>query len=48
VDPFTLSLLTNREVLEMCRYGENAAQLERTEDHAVWISRGGYAVQSLG
>ena len=38
MDPFTLSLLTNREVLDMHLCGSYAAELIRTEDQAVWAS----------
>ena len=40
MDPFTLSLLTNRDVLEMQRNSRDAVQLERSEEHAVWVARG--------
>ncbi len=38
-DEFTLSLLTNREILKMHRQGENAHQVYRTEKACVWQSR---------
>lgn len=38
MDPFTLSLLTNREILEMHRSARNAFQLERTDDAAIWAA----------
>ena len=39
MDPFTFSLLTNREVLAMHRESRDATQLSRTEDQAVWAAR---------
>ena len=39
MDPFTLSLLTNREVLEMHRESLRSRELLRTEDEAVWTAR---------
>ena len=38
-DEFTLSLLTNRDILQMHRQGENAHQVRRTEKNCVWKSR---------
>ena len=38
MDPMSLSLLTNRELLEMHKNGQHAVQLERTDDHAIWVS----------
>ena len=38
MDPFALSLLTNRDLLRMHKNGRYAQQLERTDDHAVWVS----------
>ena len=38
-DEFTLSLLTNRDILQMHRQGENAHQVRRTEKSCVWKSR---------
>ena len=37
-DAFTLSLLTNREVLDMHRYGTGAHQVYRTDKAAAWRS----------
>ena len=37
-DAFTLSLLTNREILDMHRYGTGAHQVYRTEKAAAWRS----------
>lgn len=37
-DDFTLSLLTNRDILKMHRDGENAHQVRRTEESCVWKS----------
>ncbi len=37
-DGFTLSLLTNREILDMHRYGTGAHQVYRTEEAAAWRS----------
>src|SRR5699024_7619287 len=39
-DAFTLSLLTNKEVLKMHREGKGARQIYRNEDRVVWKSRG--------
>ena len=39
MDPIALSLLTNRDLLRMHKNGRYAMQLERTEDHAIWLSR---------
>ena len=39
MDPLSLSLLTNRDILRMHKNGMHAVQLERTDDHAVWMSR---------
>lgn len=38
-DEFTLSLLTNRDILKMHRDGEGAHQLRRNENDCVWRSR---------
>ena len=38
MDPFSLSLLTNRDILEMHKNGQYAKQLVRTDDCAVWVS----------
>lgn len=38
LDKWTLSLLTNQEVLRMYKYSANAMQVERDEGHAVWIA----------
>ena len=38
MDPFSLSLLTNRDILEMHKNGQYAKQLVRTDDCAVWAS----------
>jgi len=37
-DEFTLQLLTNREILEMHRFGEGAHQVYRTEETCAWRS----------
>ena len=37
-DDFTLSLLTNAEILRMQRFGTNAHQVYRTEKACVWKS----------
>lgn len=39
-DEWTLSLLTNRDVLEMHRHGSDARQVYREGDRVVWTSRG--------
>ncbi|GIO11945.1 alpha-galactosidase [Cohnella xylanilytica] len=39
-DEWTLSLLTNRDVLEMHRHGSDARQAYREGDRVVWTSRG--------
>jgi len=39
-DDFTLSLITNEEVLKMHRKGSGARQVERIEDRVVWQSYG--------
>lgn len=39
LDTRTLSLLTNRDILEMHKYGFNACQLSRNENRAIWISK---------
>jgi hypothetical protein len=39
-DAWTLSLLSNREILRMHRDGQAPRQLERDDHHAVWTSRG--------
>ena len=36
MDDWTLSLLTNREVLALLEDGHHGVQVERTEDYAVW------------
>lgn len=38
-DPWTLSLLTNREVLRLLSHSEGARQILRTEEEIVWSSR---------
>lgn len=38
-DEFTLSLLTNKEILRMHHSGENAHQVSRDENTCVWVSR---------
>jgi len=38
-DEWTLSLLTNHEVLRLIGYSQGARQLERDEGHAVWMSQ---------
>ena len=38
MDPFTLSLLKNRDLLAMHKCGPYAVQLERTDDYAIWAS----------
>lgn len=38
-DDFTLSLLTNKEILRMHRKGENAHQVYRSDRACVWKSR---------
>ncbi len=37
-DEWTLSLLTNSEVLRLLKHSHGARQLERDESHAVWLS----------
>ena len=39
MDPFSLSLLTNRDLLTMHKNGRYAIQIERTDDHAIWMSK---------
>ena len=39
MDLFSLSLLTNRDLLRMHKNGRYAVQLARTDDHAVWMSQ---------
>jgi len=39
-DEWTLSLLTNRDVLHMHRYSSNARQVSRHEGRAVWTAEG--------
>ena len=39
LDTWTLELLTNREVLGLLTYSENARQLERTQTHIIWYSK---------
>ncbi|GHV03437.1 alpha-galactosidase [Spirochaetia bacterium] len=38
LDDWTRSLLTNREVLDVLRFGRSPRQIERDADHAVWIN----------
>ncbi len=38
-DDFTLSLLTNKELLDFCRYSEGAVPLESDDNHAVWAGK---------
>jgi hypothetical protein len=38
LDDWTLSLLTNKDILDMISGGCKGTQLERTDDHAVWKS----------
>ena len=37
-DDWTLGLLTNPEVLEVNQHGKQPGQLERDENHAIWLS----------
>ena len=39
MDPFSLSLLTNPDLLRMHKNGRYAVQLERTDEYAIWLSR---------
>lgn len=39
MDPSSLALLTNRELLQMHKCGRYAVQMERTDDHAIWMSQ---------
>lgn len=39
-DPWTLSLLTNREILGICQYSLGNRQFSRDEHSAVWTARG--------
>ena len=39
MDSSSLSLLTNRELLAMHKCGKYAMQMERTDDHAIWMSK---------
>ncbi len=39
-DDFTLSLLTNPDLLEMHRYSENAREVSRTYDKVIWAADG--------
>ena len=39
MDSSSLSLLTNKELLHMHKCGKYAVQMERTDDHAIWMSR---------
>ena len=39
LDAFTFGLLTNRDVLDMQRFGCDAMQLERTEEQAIWVAQ---------
>lgn len=38
LDDFTFGLLTNRDVLDMQRFGRDAMQLERSDEKAVWVA----------
>ena len=38
LDAFTFGLLTNRDVLDMQRFGCDAMQLERSDEKAVWVA----------
>ncbi|MCD7885224.1 MAG: glycoside hydrolase family 27 protein [Lachnospiraceae bacterium] len=38
LDDWTLSLLTNREVLSLLEDGRHGAQVQRTKEYAVWVS----------
>ena len=38
LDAFTFGLLTNRDVLDMQRFGCDAMQLERTDEQAIWVA----------
>lgn len=37
-DEWTLSLLTNREVLHLHHFGKGGRQVERNEEYAIWTS----------
>ncbi|MNN56146.1 hypothetical protein D3C81_1710620 [compost metagenome] len=37
-DDWTLSLLTNKEVLHLHRYGKGGRQVALNEEHAIWTS----------
>lgn len=37
-DPWTLSLLTNEQVLRVHRHGSGSRQIVRDDNHAIWIS----------
>lgn len=37
-DEWTLSLLTNKEVLHLHRYGKGGRQVDLNEEHAIWTS----------
>ena len=39
MDPFTLELLTNKDILSMQKCGQYARQVYRTDEASVWISR---------
>ena len=39
LDDFTLSLITNRELLEIDQYSSGNRPLESDEDHAVWVCK---------
>ncbi|MBR2766378.1 MAG: glycoside hydrolase family 27 protein [Blautia sp.] len=39
MDPVSLAFLTNRDLLRMHKNGRYAVQIERTDDHAIWMSR---------
>lgn len=41
LDSWTLSLLTNREVLQLLTDGHRGVQVARSAESAVWISAGG-------
>ena len=39
MDPITVSLLTNQDLLEMHKNGAHAQQISRTDDQAIWVSQ---------
>ncbi len=39
MDPFTLALLTDPEILSMQKNGQYARQISRTDEEAIWVSR---------